>query len=281
MRQPLRPLADAVQEIPLGVSVQPTAERVQFVHKTAMLRASLLVAAQHQHQHQPSGGDAGAAPAQGRPAAPSTLPEHPQQWPAGSAGVDVGADTAAAPAGPLPSPREQLDAAMYAAAKQHSNRGAAEECHARAQRLLRVGEPSRAVRLLAKACQLDPGNPAYAAALQEAQQIAVDNEAKHGADSNGPGRGADAGTSSSSAAGAAGEGAASTSSSALPRQRQGQQAQRDEQPQSRKQQRKERQQQQERAGQAVPEFQDRKRTRAGRLLRECMPAFSACCDTAP
>lgn len=156
---------------------------------------------------------------------------------------------------------------MYAAAKQHSNRGAAEECHARAQRLLRVGEPSRAVRLLAKACQLDPGNPAYAAALQQAQQIAVDNEAKHGADSNGPGRGADAGTSSSSAAGAAGEGAASTSSSALPRQRQGQQAQRDEQPQSRKQQRKARQQQQERAGQAVPEFQDRKRTPAGRLLR--------------
>lgn len=257
--------AGAVQEIPLGTTVQSTADEVQFVQETALLRVSLRVATQQQEQQQP--GNASAEPKRQQAAAPPMPPAN-QQRAGGVPVADAGLDPSAAPSGPVPSPREQLDAALYAAAKQHSNRGAAEECHARAQRLLRAGEATRAVRLLTKACQLDPENAAYTAALREAQQAAAASNA------NMAGQAGTAGSAAGAAgtAGTAGEGAASTSSRTSAQQQQGNQPQQDEHGQSTKQRRQERHRGRGQAEQAAPARRARPRPAGRRLLRKSPPA---------
>ncbi|PSC75844.1 dnaJ-like protein dnj-5 isoform X3 [Micractinium conductrix] len=244
-------------DITLGVPVELKAETVQWVRKKAVLRAMMRVqskeaasAAEQQQQAQAPQQQPGATTADRSAAyephavrAASTPPpqEHPAPGSAAAANASAaavqGMDQAAPPAAGAASPREQLDAQMYAAAKQHSNREAAEECHARAQRALRLGEADRAVRLLQKACQLDPRNAAFAAVLREAQQR--------------PAAGSASASAASSAGGAAGAGTRSSAASGgtppaptPPPQPQQRKPQREE-PQRQQQQQQQRQQQQQ------------------------------------
>lgn len=168
-------------DIPLSTDVESEAEAVRFLKKKGVLKATLLVAGQrgaaaNSGSRQQEDGEGQGEEVRQQQDSAQTPP--PKEQPA-SRYDDAQAPVQAArqqqqqpridpaPAGPsATSPREQLDAQMYAAATQHSNRDAAAEFFAKAQQALHGGEAQRAHRLLQKACKLDPGSSQYQAALQ-------------------------------------------------------------------------------------------------------------------
>lgn len=196
------------QDIPLKVPVQLRAEKVQLVRKQAQLRCTLrvdeaAVAAQAQAQPQVSSACSSASQPQpqvqpqqqhekqqsnvaeedehadmpplqhnGERRAPeaSAAPQPLQQWQQQQQHVRGGSEPASKAS------RCSSDDAMYAAAKEAANREAAAQCMDAASAALRSGDASRAVRLLQKACSLDPGSQGFAAALADVRRVAAQQQ---------------------------------------------------------------------------------------------------------
>ncbi|PRW59135.1 dnaJ-like protein dnj-5-like [Chlorella sorokiniana] len=153
-------------DISLGVPVEGRAQSVQFLKKKGLLRATLaVVPGSHGGGRGGMGAGETTPPSAAVPAAEPASPARPQQ-----AQQQAASAAAAADLPPATSPREQHDAELYATARRQANRDAAEDCCRVAQGALRAGDLARAVRLLRKACQLDPENASYQAALHEAEQ---------------------------------------------------------------------------------------------------------------